>query len=587
MFNTALYNEIASTRLFEMDNIALRNHTRMFFTHYSGLSDREKNKKPEAPFLLSSANGFTEKIYLGNASSVARWEDLDETDVVINVIRFSGPIMRNGGACAYGSMEMRDMIKQAADVKQCIGQIFIVDTPGGNSASKFDYKEALDYAHAKGQLAYMLVDGMLCSAGMAWGVQCDKIYSRNEHNLLGCMGTYAAFYSLQSGEKNSISQEVFHEVYADGSPMKNRSYRDAADGDETLIQQEVNRSNLQYIEIIKSGRPQITDEQLKGDTYEAGEVIGTICDGIRTFDEVVNEMLAAKGVRASVGGQENMTSNETNQSGTGTMETAKTTEARGDGNEKKSEQPDPNEEPDDGEPDDDNPDNPGDPNEPVDPNEPEDNPDGEPDEPDKDKDKKDQTKTNRKKNMGKKYQHIQSALELEALESNSDNSLYLHEDLCDTLEAFVEKSEQAQASLEAKYSEIKQLNEAVKNAKEAHAAEVEQLNAAHLEALKAAEEKAETEKAELVEEFNAEKAELEKQLTEAKEEQENLKATVAQKETEIAELGKEPGEQKLPEVQAPEASASASASVLPSSKGSLQEQREAHARYMEELRKKK
>lgn len=573
MFSTALYNEIATTRLVEMQPVAMRNHLRMFLSHYRELPASERDKRPDRPFLLAASRNFdiNEKIYLGNAASIARWEDLDETDVVINVVRFSGPIMRNGGACAWGSMELRDMIKRAADVKQCIGQIFIVDTPGGSSASKYDFKEALDYARSKGQLTYMLVDGMLMSAGMAWGACCDKRYAMNAHNLMGCMGTYAAFFTLQSGEKNAITQEVFHEVYADGSPMKNKAYRDASTGDETLIQEEVNRSNLRYIEIIRQGIPRVTDEQLKGADYEAGEVIGTLCDGIRTFDQVVNEMLAAKGIRASVGGAEGGTSEQSAAGGTfeGGGQIAMQSG-------KKSETPEPGKDPDD-EPED--PDTPGDPNDPVDPNDPDEEPDDE--DPDKKK-AKTKPKTDSKK-MGKEYQHIQSALETEALVSDKENALYLHEELCDKLESFVEKSAQVQASLAAKVEEVKQLNEAVKQAREAHTAEVEQLNAAHAETLENASKEAEAKIQEQIGNLEAEKEELRQQLEVARQENERLEAVIAEKETELSELGKAPGEQAQPKVHAPEAGKSEN-TALPSSKGTLKEQREARAKYMEQLR---
>lgn len=546
--NATLYNEIANTHLFEMNRPALYNHARMFLTHYRELSPEEKEKRPDRPFLLAASSGFTEKIYLGNASNIARWEDLDESDVVINVLRFSGPIMRNGGACAYGSMELRDMIKRAADVKQCIGQIFIVDTPGGSSYSKFDFKEALDYAHSKGQITIMYVDGMLCSAGMAWGALCQKRYSHNEHCIFGCMGTYACFYTNKNGDVNTITQEMFHEVYAKDSPMKNKAFRDAAEGNDAMIVEEVTRSNQQYKEIIRSGLPKVTEEQLDGDVYEAKDVIGTLCDGIKTFDEVLNEMLQSAGIRM---GNSEKSSAHKNQAPQNNMRKA-TGSAIG----KKS-----TKEPNDDEPLD--PDEPGDPNKPVDPNEP-DNPDENPEE---------KPSKNSNKIMGKEYVQIRSILELEALESDKNNGLYLTEELADRLEKALDESGRRDTILLAKGEEIMKLNETIKT-----------LRTEHESALETVKTKAALEVTQKEENFNQEKEKLESRISELEKTIAEQNTQLEQKDAEIAELGKKPAPQAHPATGAPEAGSKTDGVMLASKFKTEKEQREAHAKLMEQLK---
>lgn len=547
--NSKLYNEIANTYLFEMEQQALFKHANMFRTHYRELSTEEKNKYPEQPFLLSASTGFREKIYLGRAGSIARWEELDDTDVVINVIKMSGPMMRNGGMCAYGSMELRKMIKEAADIKQCIGQIFIVDTPGGNSYTKFDLKEALDYAHAKGQSTVMYVDGMLASAGMAWGALCQKRYAHNEHCLFGCMGTYACFYTNRNGDVNSITQEMYHEVYATDSSMKNRPYRDAARGEDALIQEEVDKSNKQYRDMILSGIPKVTEEQLKGGMWEAGEVIGTLCDGIRTFEEVVNEMLEEKKINARIEGNSSIDYFNASQS---TMrETAQP------GNDTNTSQTDEPEEPKEPE----NPDTPGNPNDPVDPNEPE-----EPEDEDK---KKKQTKN--KREMGKKYEKIQAALGLEVLESGKDNSIWLHEYLADAMEAFVAKAEQTEDALSAKVTEVKKLTESIQSLRAEHTTELEN-----------AKQEANAENQKTKDALEAEKAELERKLEFMTKERDSLKESLEQKDKEIAELAAKPAPQQQP---SSTMQVSKEGFELPSKFNTAKEQRAAKQKLMAELKK--
>lgn len=570
--NAELYNEITSTYTFEMVRESFYTHARMFLTGYKELSADEKNIRPSAPYLLTASTDFQEKIYLGNASRISRWEDLDETDFVINVIHFSGPMMRSGGACAYGSKELRQMIIDAANVKQCIGQIFIVDTPGGSSFTKFDLQEAMTYLDSKNQMSAMIVDGWLCSAGMAWGALCQKRYARTAHSVFGCMGTFAAYYTSKNGDENAITKDVLHEVYADDCPEKNRSMRDSAEGDDTRIKEEVTKSNQQYKDIIKKGIPKVTDEQLLGGTWEASEVIGTLCDGIKSLDEVVNEMLAAKGISIDPKGKNqsgNLYSSSTQE---GMQSNASTTEGCSDGKKKKSEKPDA-----DDDPEDDDPNNPGNPNEPIDPNDPE--------KPDDDDDKKSNSNQTNKKNMGKKYTHIQAVLGLEVLESGSkDNSLWLHENHADVIEAFAENAEKTTTALEAKSSEVRQLTESIKTLKADHTSKIEVLNNTHATALESAKKEAAAEVQKEVDKLAQEKADLEKQLSEAKKEKETLTETISKKDEDIKELSKEPGSQKNPVVPAPQAGGgNESGIVLPSSYGTVKEQKEARARLMEKV----
>ena len=558
--NRVLYNEIANTHLFEMEANAFMNQAKMFLTHY-----REVNPSPDdgesepGQFLLSASSGFQEKLYLGDGANISRWADLDESDVLINVMRVSGPMMRNS-ICTYGSIELRRRIMEAADCKQCIGHIFIVDTPGGSSFTKFDLQEAMDYAHSKGQSTAMYVDGMVCSAGMAWGAMCQKRYARHKHCLFGCMGTFSAFYTNKDKDVNEITKEMFHVVYASQSPLKNKSSRDSAEGDDTKMQQELDKSNKQYLEIIRKGIPNATEEQLQGEIYEAGDVIGTLCSGIRTFDEVVREMLTAKGFKMMAPeGRLNASMNGAHE---GYAESASS----------KGKEETPEEDPDDDDDDDDdtgNPDEPGDPNDPVDPNAPDD------DEPDKKKTAK--RKSAKKKsinkshyNMSKKYEKIQQALELESLESNKDNSLWLHEELADKLNAALDSKEKTEQALEAKVTEIKSLNDKIKQMTEQFNSEKESLqNQFNIDK--------ENLKKEVQADADSKFSELETKYNNLVSERDELKGKLEQKDKEIEELSNEPSPQKQPGLSG---ESKKETIALPHSYATVEEQRAAKAEFM-------
>ena len=69
-----------------------------------------KSKRSGFFLPVSKAQDFLEKIYAtSNPESMVRWGDIDPTeDAFINIVNVLGPITRGGGACSYGSKEMRD-----------------------------------------------------------------------------------------------------------------------------------------------------------------------------------------------------------------------------------------------------------------------------------------------------------------------------------------------------------------------------------------------------------------------------------------------------------------------------------------------
>lgn len=526
MISTALYNEIAHTHLFEMEQAAFYNHAKMFLSHYRSLTQQDKAKAGlKNNFILTASGGACQA-----ASSDDGLHDStgtsDSQELYISFIRFSGPMMRNGGACAYGSIELREMIMRAADDPRCIAQVFIVDTPGGSSATKNDLQEAMEYAHSKGQETVMQVDGMVMSAGMAWAAMCKKRYARSPYNQFGCMGTYASFYTNQNGDVNAITREQFHVVYADGSPDKNKALRLAAEGDDSAILQMVNRENDRYKEIIRKGIPNVTDEQLLGGEWEAHEVIGSLCDGIRSLDEIVDEIWQAKGLV---------------------------------------------QEPDNNPDDSDDPDTPGNPSSPVSPDDPE-----QPFE-------KSQNSINNQfsTTMGKKYEKIQSALGLETLESGHDNSLWLHEEMADALTAVIENAEHTQTALEAKQEDVKNLTEKIGQL----TAQVEQLQKSLNEAAANQEtfNQQYTEAMNSLEEVKAERDELLNKVEGFETRIAEQDAVIEEKDKTIAELSEAPSSPSQPAVVATKQTAEVKP-LLASDFKNRTEAKEAHRNFMQQLR---
>lgn len=206
----------------------------------------------------------------------------------VNVMPVDGPITRNGGACSYGSRDIRDWMMKAADNKFCQGHVLHINTPGGSAWAKNDFQQGIDYAHARGQRVIAFIDGLCASAGMYLASLCDEVYVMNPKDQLGCVGVMASFFTMKSGDKNEFTGETYREYYATKSINKNKEMRDIADDDDaTLLIEELDKLEAEFRADMKAAFPNAKDEHLDGKMFDAKDVMGILCDGQMMLGDVI------------------------------------------------------------------------------------------------------------------------------------------------------------------------------------------------------------------------------------------------------------------------------------------------------------
>ena len=208
----------------------------------------------------------------------------------VNVMPVDGPITRNGGACSYGSRDIRDWMMKAADNKFCQGHVLNINTPGGSAWVKNDFQQGIDYAHARGQRVIAFIDGLCASAGMYLASLCDEVYVMNPKDQLGCVGVMAAFCTMKSGEK-FMSGETYREYYATKSINKNKEMRDIAENDDAkLLIEELDNLEAEFRADMKAAFPNAKDEHLDGKVFDAKDVMGILCDGEMMLGDVISRV---------------------------------------------------------------------------------------------------------------------------------------------------------------------------------------------------------------------------------------------------------------------------------------------------------
>lgn len=207
----------------------------------------------------------------------------------VNVIPIDGPITRNGGACSYGSKDIRDWMMKASDNPYCQCHVLVINTPGGSAWAKNDFQQAIDYAHSKGMRVIAFIDGLCASAGMYLASLCDEVYVMNLKDQLGCVGVMASFFTMKSGDKNQFTNETYREYYDPESVDKNKEMRDIAEEeDSTLLIEELAKLGREFRADMKAAFPAADIEKhLKGKIFDAQDVMGIFCDGQMLLGEVI------------------------------------------------------------------------------------------------------------------------------------------------------------------------------------------------------------------------------------------------------------------------------------------------------------
>ena len=209
----------------------------------------------------------------------------------VNVMPVDGPITRNGGACSYGSRDIRDWMMKAADNKFCQGHVLHINTPGGSAWAKNDFQQGIDYAHARGQRVIAFIDGLCASAGMYLASLCDEVYVMNPKDQLGCVGVMAAFFTMKNGDKDLSTGETYREYYDPESVDKNKEMRDIAeDEDATLLIEELKTLGEEFRADMRAAFPNAKDEHLKGKVFDAKDVMGILCDGQMMLGDVISRV---------------------------------------------------------------------------------------------------------------------------------------------------------------------------------------------------------------------------------------------------------------------------------------------------------
>jgi signal peptide peptidase SppA len=223
------------------------------------------------------------------ASKMKSYADAPQGSIA--VISLSGPLMKEDNCGDPGTETIGNRIKEADQSPNIDGIILKIDSPGGS----VDGTAALaDIVGNTNKPILSFVDGMMCSAAMWIGSAGDEIMASGETDIIGSIGTMISFADMQPiYEKMGMK---FHNIYADGSEDKNKTFAEAKAGNYTPIKNEMlNPMNAVFTKTIQKNRAGKIDMEkenvLTGKTYLSKKAKSAgLIDSIGSMDAAVKKV---------------------------------------------------------------------------------------------------------------------------------------------------------------------------------------------------------------------------------------------------------------------------------------------------------
>ena len=235
--------------------------------------------------LVDSRKPYREHFAMAEGSPLVAF-DYDSPDIQEGSIAYHpvfGPVYYRSSWRFSTERFTRDL-EAAEDNPAIMAHIIHVDSVGGEA---FGCHEAFETVKALKKPCYGVIDTVAASAGYYLVAAADRIYTSSIFSEVGCIGTMAVMYD-DSGWLKQIGLEE-HEYYSSYSPLKNKVFNDAREGNgEDFVKKWLDPMARQFIDDVKSVRPEIVQPAQEGETYYAAEALSAgLVDGENTLEEVI------------------------------------------------------------------------------------------------------------------------------------------------------------------------------------------------------------------------------------------------------------------------------------------------------------
>lgn len=204
------------------------------------------------------------------------------------IIPIHGTLLKYGTYCSYGTTELAEVLRQAADSPNVSSVLLDIDSGGGSVDAIAPLVDAIQYAQSKGESVVAYCD-LCASAAYYIASYCNEIIASNEiSSEFGSIGVmmsfpdYAKYY-----EREGVK---VHVVYSNLSDYKNAPFEAAKKGEYEMIKDEqLDPLARGFQESVKANRGNKLKFDraglLRGRMFYANDAISVgLADSIGTID---------------------------------------------------------------------------------------------------------------------------------------------------------------------------------------------------------------------------------------------------------------------------------------------------------------
>lgn len=192
----------------------------------------------------------------------------------------------DGQKISLGTREVANMIENAINDSTIEAILIRCNSGGGFSTASGIVISAIQDFQSTGRKVYGAIESVCGSLALEILSYCDFMFATNNSAMIGCIGSQVTIpdYSKLL-EKWGIKMITIKSTL---TPDKNGEVEAALKGDiKTILTRWVDPSAQDFIDTVKSNRPNISEKALKGGTYLAkdAEQLGLI-DGIMSLKQL-------------------------------------------------------------------------------------------------------------------------------------------------------------------------------------------------------------------------------------------------------------------------------------------------------------
>lgn len=204
------------------------------------------------------------------------------------IIPVQGTLLKYGTYCSYGTTELADILRQAADSQNISSVLLDIDSGGGSVDAIAPLVEAIKHAQSRGKSVVARCD-LCASAAYYVASYCDEIIASNtiscEFGSIGVMMSFPDYAKYYEREGVKV-----HTIYSNLSDYKNAPFEMAKKGNYDMIrEEELDPLARDFQENVKANRGNKlkldTTGLLRGRMFYAKDAVSVgLADSIGTLE---------------------------------------------------------------------------------------------------------------------------------------------------------------------------------------------------------------------------------------------------------------------------------------------------------------